>query len=93
MSNEADRPKLMKVPEVAEILRISAWQVYQLVERGIIPHVWVGKSLRVDSNQLDTWIAQGGQKEAVKEPVRKGGRKPKRYITDEEVKRVLEKVG
>jgi len=41
------------VKEVAEILRLSTWQVYQLIKRGDIPAIHFGRSIRISSAVID----------------------------------------
>jgi putative molybdopterin biosynthesis protein len=57
MEMKAD--EVLKVPEVAEILRISRSRAYDLVARGEIPSFRVGeKSVRVHRRMLDEYMAQ-----------------------------------
>ena len=52
--------KLLKVPEVAERLRVSVWSVYRLVEGGQLPAVRVGSGprapIRVSEAELEAWL-------------------------------------
>jgi excisionase family DNA binding protein len=43
----------LKVPEVAEVLRIARSHAYELVGRGEIPSVRIGRSVRVSRKELD----------------------------------------
>nr|AIE77280.1 putative molybdopterin biosynthesis protein MJ0886 [uncultured bacterium pBIO2079] len=45
--------------EVAEILKISKYTVYEMVKRGEIPAYRVGKKIRVDSQDLQEYIDKG----------------------------------
>jgi excisionase family DNA binding protein len=47
----------LKVPEVAEVLRIARSRAYELVAEGQIPAVKIGRSVRVPRNELDRWLA------------------------------------
>lgn len=49
--------RLMKVPEVAELLGVSAATVYGLVERGELAHVRVSASIRFEASVVDTFVA------------------------------------
>ncbi|MCA9470374.1 MAG: helix-turn-helix domain-containing protein [Nitrospira sp.] len=40
------------IPEIAEILKISAYRGYELARQGKLPHHKFGKSVRVSSEQL-----------------------------------------
>mgnify|MGYP005814699807 CR=1 FL=1 len=42
----ADLPDVINAAEVAEILRISKWSVYEMTRRGEIPHFSVGRCKR-----------------------------------------------
>jgi putative molybdopterin biosynthesis protein len=45
--------------EVAEILKISKYTVYEMVKRGDLPAYRVGKKIRVDSHDLQEYINKG----------------------------------
>jgi excisionase family DNA binding protein len=46
----------LKVPEVAEELRIACSRAYELVADGEIPAVRIGRSVRVSRKELDRWL-------------------------------------
>ncbi|MGF1473050.1 MAG: helix-turn-helix domain-containing protein [Rubrobacteraceae bacterium] len=46
----------LKVPEVAEELRIARGRAYELVADGEIPAVKIGRSVRVSRKELDRWL-------------------------------------
>lgn len=46
----------LKVPEVAEILRIARSRAYELVAEGEIPSIRIGRSVRVSRGELDRWL-------------------------------------
>ena len=46
----------LKVPEVAEILRVARSRAYELVADGEIPAVKIGRSVRVSRKELDRWL-------------------------------------
>jgi putative molybdopterin biosynthesis protein len=46
----------LKVPEVAEVLRIARSRAYELVADGEIPAVRIGRSIRVNRNELERWL-------------------------------------
>lgn len=54
----------LKVPEVAEVLRIARSRAYDLVARGEIPAVRIGRSVRVSRNDLERWLEGQGYLEA-----------------------------
>ncbi|MDD3927037.1 MAG: helix-turn-helix domain-containing protein [bacterium] len=53
--------KLLTVANVAELLSIPPQRVYALCEKGIIPYIRVGRSLRFSPEQLERFIADGGK--------------------------------
>lgn len=50
-----DRPVIMTAPEVAELLRISLWSVYDLSRRNEIPHFSVGRNKRFVKSEILNW--------------------------------------
>jgi excisionase family DNA binding protein len=50
--------ELLKVPEVAECLRISEDLVYELVARGELPAVRLGRKIRLPAFGLKQWIVR-----------------------------------
>lgn len=52
-------PTLFTVPEVAELLRITAKAVYSMNDRGQIPGAfWIGRRLRFDAETVLEWLRQ-----------------------------------
>lgn len=49
--------RLMRPAEAAQVLGISRSKTYQLLQRGELPAVRVGTSVRVPALALDRWIA------------------------------------
>jgi excisionase family DNA binding protein len=54
----------LKVPEVAEILRIARSRAYELVAEGEIPSIRIGRSVRVSRGELDRWLEEQRQPNA-----------------------------
>ena len=52
------RHEYLKVPEVAQILRIARSRAYELVAGGEIPSVRIGRSVRVKRAELDRWLEE-----------------------------------
>lgn len=50
------RRLVLTVPEVAAELQIPASTVYDLIRRGEIPSVRVGKRIRVPKRRLEQWV-------------------------------------
>ena len=51
------RDRLLRVDEVAELLAVGAWAVYQMCENGELPHVRINNSIRVRPKDLEALIA------------------------------------
>ncbi|AHL70622.1 DNA-binding protein [Bacillus pumilus] len=51
--------ELLKVSEVAKILKLSENRVYVLTKQGVIPSVKVSGSVRVLQNDLEEYIKGG----------------------------------
>ena len=51
----------LKVPEVAEVLRIARSRAYELVADGEIPSVRIGRSVRVSRRELERWLEEQRQ--------------------------------
>jgi excisionase family DNA binding protein len=51
------RDRLLKIAEVAEMLAVGAWRVYQVCESGELPHVRINNSIRVRPRDLQEFIA------------------------------------
>ena len=48
--------QIYTVPEVAEWLKLDKSTVYYMVKRGEIPHLKIGKSIRILEVDLMAWI-------------------------------------
>lgn len=54
--------KLLTAAEVAERLNLRKGRVYELARMGILPKVCTGpRQLRFAEDQINAWIANGGQ--------------------------------
>jgi excisionase family DNA binding protein len=58
------RHEYLKVPEVAEVLRIARSRAYELVGEGEIPSVRIGRSVRVSRKELERWLEEQRQPSA-----------------------------
>lgn len=54
-------PLVLRVPQVAEILQISERMAYELVARGEIPAIRLGRSVRVSRDALLDWLQRQGR--------------------------------
>ena len=48
--------RLMTISEVSEYTQISKSKLYLMVRRGEIPHIKIGKNVRVLESDLEEWI-------------------------------------
>ena len=48
------------VAEVAELLRLSDWSIYEAVRQGSLPCVRVGRIVRIEVQAFNDWVAAGG---------------------------------
>ena len=55
------RRQLLSITEVAALLGISVDRAYSLAREGILPVVRLGRQVRVDPDQFEEWIKQGGK--------------------------------
>ena len=57
----------LKVPEVAQILRIARGRAYEMVATGTIPGaVKIGRSVRVSRRELERWLEEQHYLDAVR---------------------------
>lgn len=52
--------KLLSVKQMAEFLNVSLSVLYGLIRNNSIPYFRVGKSIRFDSDVINTWLQGGG---------------------------------
>lgn len=48
---------LLTVPQAAQLLGIGVTLVYEEIGRGKLPHIRIGRALRVPRQALESWIA------------------------------------
>lgn len=53
--------RFLTVPEVASELRLSERTVKRLISRDSLPALRVGRSLRIDRDQLNEWLDAAGR--------------------------------
>ena len=46
----------MTVPDVAEYLKISKAKIYVLIKRKQIPHIKIGRNVRIKESELMKWL-------------------------------------
>ncbi len=47
---------ILTIPEVARYLKISKSKIYYLVQRREIPHVRIGRNVRIKESELTKWL-------------------------------------
>lgn len=52
--------QLLTAEQVAEILQVSKFRVYEMVRLRLIPCVRMGRQIRFEEQTLKDWIAKGG---------------------------------
>lgn len=52
---ERPEPILLRIPDAASLLGLSRSMVYEMAQRGEIPTVRIGRTLRIPSAALRTW--------------------------------------
>ena len=60
--------KLLTIPEVARALNVSSARVYELVRRGLIPAVRIGRQRRIHPDQFERWLSEGGTRPGDPQP-------------------------
>ena len=53
--------RTIKPEEVADILRVKVERVYELCRQGILPHIRLGRQIRIDEARFNKWLEDGGQ--------------------------------
>ncbi len=53
-------PLLLSADQTGAVLGVSRGRVYELARLGILPHVRLGRQLRVSREALEMFIAEGG---------------------------------
>ena len=64
---------LLRAEEVAKLLRVSRWRVYELARRGRLPAVRLGRSVRFDQRALEQllrsrWAAENACQDTRERP-------------------------
>jgi len=57
MSSVDDLPLVLTVVEVADELRVGKWAIYDMVKRGDLRAVHVGRNLRIPRAELGRFLA------------------------------------
>jgi excisionase family DNA binding protein len=55
---DAIMDRIMTVPEVATYLQMSKSKVYYLIQRKEMPHIKIGRNVRIRQSDLEKWLAK-----------------------------------
>jgi excisionase family DNA binding protein len=61
MSSSNVLTKLLSVEEVAPVLGVSVARAYELCRTKVLPHIRLGRQLRIHPDQLAAFIERGGK--------------------------------
>lgn len=61
MDGDKKMDTVYTVPEVAKLLKLSQSNLYKLVKREQIPHIRIGKSIRIRHADLTKWLDEQTQ--------------------------------
>ena len=64
MANPIEVPPqrlLLRIPEVAETLGIGRSKIYEIIARGELPTVRVGRAVRISVTTLQKWVEEREQ--------------------------------
>lgn len=50
--------KVLRVEDAMSVLGVSRWMVYEMIRRGELPVLRVGRLIRIPEDALDAWIAE-----------------------------------
>ena len=51
-------PRLLSLKDAAEELGVKVWTLRRAIWDGDLPQVRLGKSIRIDRNDLEAWLAR-----------------------------------
>ncbi len=52
---------LLRIPEVAETLGIGRTKIYEIIARGELPTVRIGRAVRISVTTLQKWVEEREQ--------------------------------
>ena len=59
-ASSIEQGALLKIPDVAEVLNTSPWSTYDLIAKGHLKAVKLGRAVRVSPRALADFIEGGG---------------------------------
>ncbi len=64
--------RILTVPQVAVYLQISKSKIYYLISRRQIPHIRLGRNVRIRESDLTRWLERSIEAVASSPPSRRG---------------------
>jgi excisionase family DNA binding protein len=64
MTDQKGRGPFLTVAEVAAMLRVSNMTVYRLINSGAMKAIRIGKSYRLEEDEVDRYLREGAAAEA-----------------------------
>jgi excisionase family DNA binding protein len=52
---------LLTIPEVADVMNVTAARAYELARENVLPVVRLGRQVRIDSERFEAFLSAGGQ--------------------------------
>jgi excisionase family DNA binding protein len=65
---------LLKPEEAARVLNVSRTSLYEMLARGELPSLTIGRSRRVPAEALRRWVAERAREQAGESPAAQVGR-------------------
>jgi excisionase family DNA binding protein len=53
-------PRLLTAAELASVLGVPRWRLYELTRAGLLPHIRLGRAVRYDPERVNAWLHDGG---------------------------------
>lgn len=63
MESDKQKKLIKGIEPLAKYLDTSEWSIRNLIRKGRIPHVKIGRRIYFDKEVIDRWIAKHSQKE------------------------------
>jgi excisionase family DNA binding protein len=66
---DAMMDRILTVPEVATYLQMSKSKVYYLIQRKEVPHIKIGRNVRIRQSDLEKWLTKQSIEELTTNPM------------------------
>ena len=71
MTQTSQTKNLKNATQLAELLQVTKYRIYELVRQNMIPHVKIGRQIRFSEEKIQEWIDSGGSSLNDKDSFRK----------------------